>query len=136
VHQQLDGEGDTVVRNAAEVRRVLEASGKVIAVFQGHHHAGGYSEIQEIHYYTLKAMVTGARPEGNAYAVVEVHQDRRITVSGYRQAVRMEFPARCSIADLNGDCVVDLKDYAIMADEWLSSPSRQNAPSPGSVRRR
>ena len=136
VHQQLDGEGATVVKNAVDVRRVLEASGKVIAVFQGHHHAGGYSEIHDIHYYTLKAMVTGARPEGNAYAIVEVHQDRGITVSGYRKAVRMEFPARCSVADLNGDCVVDLRDYAIMADEWLNSPSRQAAPSPGSVRRR
>jgi len=119
IHQLLDGTGSHYVKNAADVRRVLEASGKVMAVFQGHYHAGSYHEIQGIHYYTLKAMVEGSGAQNSAYAIAEVHADRRITVSAYRQAVRMEFPARCSIADLNGDCMVDFKDYAIMAENWL-----------------
>jgi len=121
VHQLLDGTGDYYVKNAADVRRILEASGKVLAVFQGHQHSGAYSQIQGIHYYTLTAMVVGSGAENNAYAIVEVHSDRSLTVSAYRKAIRKEFAAKCSIADLNGDCAVDFKDYAIMAENWLNS---------------
>jgi len=119
VHQLLDGTGSHYVNNAADVRPILEASGRVLAVFQGHYHFGAYNNIEGIHYYTLKAMVEGSGPENNSYAIVEVHSDRSITVSAYRKAVRKEFPARCSIADLNGDCTVDFKDCAIMAENWL-----------------
>ena len=129
VHQRLDGTGDHYVNNAADVRRILETSGKVLAVFQGHDHTGGYTEIQGIHYYTLRAMVVGSGAENNSYAIVEVHSDRSITVSAYRKAVRKEFPARCSIADLNGDCVVDFKDLTIMAEKWLDS-GLVESPSP------
>ena len=119
IHQLLDGAGSHYVNNAADVRKILEASGKVMAVFQGHYHAGSYHEIQGIHYYTLKAMVEGSGVQNNAYAIVEVHADRSITVSAYRKAVRQKLPARCSIADLNGDCLVDFKDLAVMAENWL-----------------
>jgi len=121
IHQLLDSTGSYYVGNAAAVRQVLEASGKVLAVFQGHHHSGAYNQIRGIHYYTLKAVVEGSGPQNNSYAIVEVRSDRSITVSAYRKAVRKEFPARCSIADLNGDCVVDFKDYALMADTWLDA---------------
>ena len=130
-HQLLHGTGSHHVNNAADVRRVLEASGKVLAVFQGHDHAGAYVEIDGIHYYALKAMVEGSGAQNSSYAIVEVHSDRSITVSAYRMAVRMEFPARCSIADLNGDCVVDFKDYAIMAQKWLHSGQAEPKPLPG-----
>ncbi len=93
-HQRLDGEGDVQVANRAEVREILEASGKVVAVFQGHDHKGAYSFINGIHYYTLKAMVEGSGPEHNAYAIVDVHPDLGLTVTGYRQAVSMELPYR------------------------------------------
>ncbi|NOR67514.1 MAG: hypothetical protein GQ528_09170, partial [Woeseiaceae bacterium] len=36
-HQLLDGTGSVYVKNAAQVRQILQASGKVLAVFQGHH---------------------------------------------------------------------------------------------------
>ncbi len=85
LHQLLDGEGAQYVNNAAEVRKVLEASGTTLAVFQGHHHGGGYSRIEGIHYYTLRAMVEGSGPENNAYAIVEVGPGR-IVVEGYRRA--------------------------------------------------
>jgi len=126
----LDGTGDHYVNNAADVRRILETSGKVLAVFQGHHHSGAYNQIQGIHYYTLRAMVVDSGAENNSYAIVEVHSDRSITVSAYRRAVRKEFAARCSIADLNGDCVVDFKDLAIMAEEWLDSGLVESGRSP------
>ncbi|RMF99534.1 MAG: alkaline phosphatase [Planctomycetota bacterium] len=87
VHQQLDGEGPVYVNNAAAVRDILQASRRVLAVFQGHNHAGDYSRIGGIHYYTLKAMVEGSGPQNNAYAVVDVYPDNSITVTGYRKAV-------------------------------------------------
>jgi predicted phosphodiesterase len=54
IHQQLDGEkSQFVVKNAPDVRRILEESGKVLAVLQGHYHQGGYSQTNAVHYYTL-----------------------------------------------------------------------------------
>ena len=38
VHQRLDVEPPLGVKNASEIRRVLEESGKVLAVLQGHYH--------------------------------------------------------------------------------------------------
>jgi len=86
IHQLLDGTGSVYVKNAAHVRQILEASGKVLATFQGHHHSGSYSNIAGIHYYTLKALVEGRGPENNSYAITEVHPDGSITVTGYRKA--------------------------------------------------
>ncbi len=87
IHQLLDGAGSHYVNNAAEVRQVLAQSDRILAVFQGHHHDGGYSLIEGIHYYTLKAVVEGSGPENNSYAIVEVQPDMSITVTGYRKAV-------------------------------------------------
>jgi predicted phosphodiesterase len=87
IHQLLDGTGSVYVNNAAEIRQILEQSGKVTAVFQGHHHEGSYSYIEGIHYYTLKAMVEGPSEKNNSYAIVEILPDRNITVTGYRKAV-------------------------------------------------
>jgi predicted phosphodiesterase len=87
IHQLLDGTGLYYVKNAAEVRQVLEQSGRVLAVFQGHFHEGSYSRIKGIHYYTLKALVEGPGPENNSYAIIEVQPDMSIIVTGYRKAV-------------------------------------------------
>jgi len=87
VHQLLDGAGSHYVKNAAEVRQILEQSGRVLAVFQGHLHDGGYSRIEGIHYYTLKAVIEGPGPENNSYAIVEVRLDMSITITGYRKAL-------------------------------------------------
>jgi len=89
-HQRLDGAGDLFVNNAEPVRAAIEASGKVLGVFHGHHHAGDYSLINGIHYYTLKAVVEGAGAENNAYAIVEIDAAGNMTVTGYRQAVSQE----------------------------------------------
>lgn len=88
VHQLLDDDlGDVYVRNASDVRRILEASSRVRAVFQGHHHEGNYSQKNGIHYYTLKALVVGKSPQNNAYAVVSVQADGSLTVTGFKNAV-------------------------------------------------
>ncbi|MCF7954625.1 MAG: metallophosphoesterase [Phycisphaerae bacterium] len=82
LHQCLDGEGEYYFNNGVNVRKILEESGKVAAVFQGHHHAGGYNLINGIHYYTFPAMCEGPFPENNAYTIVDVLEDR-IIVTGY-----------------------------------------------------
>ncbi len=87
IHQLLDGVGSVYVKNGEEVRHILQESKKVLAVFQGHHHAGSYSFIESIHYYTLKAVVEGPGEEDNSYAIVEADPAGRITVTGYRKAV-------------------------------------------------
>jgi len=86
-HQCLDGTESHHVKNGAAVRQVLEDSKKVLAVFTGHNHAGHYSLIKGIHYYTLKAVVEGAQATDNAYAIVEAHPHDTISVTGYRKAV-------------------------------------------------
>jgi alkaline phosphatase len=100
IHQLLDGTGSVYVNNAVQVRKILQASGKVLAVFQGHHHAGSYSLISGIHYYTLKALVEGSGPENNSYAIAEVYPDNSITITGYRKAVSKQLSR--SIAISNG----------------------------------
>jgi predicted phosphohydrolase len=89
VHQRLDGTGLVFVKNAGEVREVLQASGRVLAVFQGHHHEGGYSHMEGIHYYTLKAVVESRGPFC-PYAVVEVCGDGTAIITGYHGAPSMK----------------------------------------------
>lgn len=90
-HQLLDGdEGSHYINNAAEVRQVLERHNNVMIVFQGHQHAGQYNLINDIHYYTLKAMVEGSGEQHNSYVIVELFDNLNLTISGYRKAVGKE----------------------------------------------
>ena len=91
-HQLLDGSGSVYINNASAVRKVLEESGRVLAVFQGHHHAGSHNHINGIHYYTLIAMVEGKEDESSSYATVEIRPDAGILVTGYRRARSGTFP--------------------------------------------
>jgi len=73
IHQPLDDEkGAHGVKNSPEVRRILERSGKVLAVFQGHNHRGGYRRINGIHYFTMRAMVEGPGLKNNSYALARI----------------------------------------------------------------
>ncbi len=84
-HQLLGGDGSASVdvNNAPAVRTVLENSGKVIAVFMGHHHSGNHIQVNGIHYYTLNGAITGEYPTNNAFAVVEIIPGEMITTDGY-----------------------------------------------------
>ena len=84
-HQRLDVNNHYGVKNAAEVRRVLEKSGKVLAVFQGHSHKNDHRDIGGIHYCTLVAMVEGSGSENNGYSVMSLATDGTITVTGFRK---------------------------------------------------
>lgn len=94
VHQRLDGNGPASIRNREAARKILEASGKVLAVFQGHEHPGGYTLINGIHYYTLRAVIEGTGEANNAFAVVDVSPDLDLTVTGYLRAVSLKLPHR------------------------------------------
>ncbi|MAV36946.1 MAG: alkaline phosphatase [Planctomycetaceae bacterium] len=84
-HQRLDPAGNHSVKNAAQVRRVLEASGKVLAVFQGHSHENHHALINGIHYCTLVGMVEGSGQKNNGYATVDLHAGDVIRLTGYRR---------------------------------------------------
>ena len=75
IHQRLDTDGSHGVVNAADVRRLLEASGRVRVVFQGHDHRGADERINDIRYYTLSAMVTGPAPATGGCGVAECFAD-------------------------------------------------------------
>ncbi|MCY2988752.1 MAG: metallophosphoesterase [Planctomycetota bacterium] len=85
VHQCLDVGQPYGIKNAPEVRKILEASGQVLAVLQGHRHHSDYRELARIHYCTLVAMVDGSGPEKNGYALVDVLTDGTIRIKGFRQ---------------------------------------------------
>jgi predicted phosphodiesterase len=85
-HQRLDVSNNHGVKNGADVRRVLEDSGKVLAVFQGHSHRNDYKEIGGIHYCTLVAMVEGSGAENNGYSVLSLRADGpTLTIEGFRK---------------------------------------------------
>jgi alkaline phosphatase len=90
-HQRLDVKTDHGVKNAEEVRKVLEDSGKVVAVFQGHSHKNDLKDINGIHYCTLVAMVEGAGAENNAFSVMDVFDGGTIRLTGFRKQANYEW---------------------------------------------
>jgi alkaline phosphatase len=84
VHQNLHDESSPYgVKNAKAVRRLLEKSGNVLAVMQGHDHKGAYAKINGVHYFTLKALVDGATLKNNSYAIVTIARNGRVKISGF-----------------------------------------------------
>ncbi len=84
-HQRIDVNTDHGIKNNAEVRKLLESSSKVLAVFQGHSHQNDLKDIGGIHYCTLVAMVEGSGIENNGYSVMTLSADRTIQVNGFRK---------------------------------------------------
>ena len=77
--EQIDPNFDVqhCVRNAAAVRSLLEASGKVVAVFSGHYHDGGFQTVNGISYVVLQASAAYGNDASyhNQYATVDVYAD-------------------------------------------------------------
>lgn len=90
-HQRLDVKNDYGVKNAEQVRKVLEDSGKVQAVFQGHSHKNDLKDINGIHYCTLVAMVEGSGAENNGFSVVDVFDGGTIRLTGFRKQAKYEW---------------------------------------------
>ena len=87
-HQRIDpsAERHHLLKNAADVRAVLEKSGKVKGVFTGHEHGGGLNRLNGIPYYSLKALVCGEGADENSYAEVAFDRAGSFTVTGFKQA--------------------------------------------------
>jgi predicted phosphodiesterase len=83
-HQRLDLSNHYGVKNAPEVRKVLEQSGKVLTVFQGHSHKNDLKEIGGIHYCTLVAMIEGSGADNNGYSVMTLKTGGTIEITGFR----------------------------------------------------
>ena len=92
IHQMLDDSKSVkqAVQNAAEVRKILETSGNVICVLQGHVHEERYNLINGIHYYSVNAVVDGDGPENSAYMIVDVYKNGSLKIDGYRRATDRE----------------------------------------------
>lgn len=91
-HQLIDPTCPDAVRikNAALLREMFEKSGKVKAVFTGHHHNGHGVVHNGIFYYTLRALVKNRYPENNSYAEVSMYDSGRIVVKGFVKAASAE----------------------------------------------
>lgn len=92
VHQRLDSKARPFHRvlNGDEVQKVLSDSGKVIGVFQGHDHAGGYVREGGIGYYTIKALASGPKPSCNSFAEVSIYPSGKVSVQGFECATSVE----------------------------------------------
>ena len=84
-HQRLDLMNHYAVRNAVAVRKILENSKKVRAVFQGHSHENDYREIGGIHYCTWRAMVEGSGLDKSGCSLLSLAADGTIRVHGFQQ---------------------------------------------------
>lgn len=84
-HQRLDVSNNHGVRNNAQVRKILESSGNVLAVFQGHSHQNDVKEIAGIHYCTLVAMVEGSGVDNNAFSLMEIEANGTILLTGFHK---------------------------------------------------
>lgn len=93
IHQMLEESKGVnyAVKNAQQVRSVLEKSGKVVCVFEGHVHEEIYKLINGIHYYSVNAVIEGDGAENNAYMIVDVYKDHSLKIDGYRRASDREF---------------------------------------------
>ncbi|WP_166823039.1 metallophosphoesterase family protein [Thalassoroseus pseudoceratinae] len=90
-HQRLDVQNHHGVKNNAEVRKILEASGKVLAVFQGHSHQNDLKDIGGIQYCTLVAMVEGSGAQNNGYSLMEIEPNGTIHLTGFRKQKNYEW---------------------------------------------
>lgn len=77
--EQVDAAFDPAhsIKNAAEVRSILEKSGIVIAAFAGHYHDGGYQQVNGIHYITLQANAAYGNDASyhDQFATVDLYKD-------------------------------------------------------------
>lgn len=89
-HQRIDIANHYGIKSGPEVRKILESSEKVLAVFQGHNHLNEVIEIGGIPYVTLAALIEGSGKENNAYSILNVFPDR-LEVIGFRRQINYSF---------------------------------------------
>ena len=73
-----------VIRNAREVVAMLEAAGRVLAVFSGHYHQGFRSEKNGIRYFVARALTTSTSPHA-AVDIVTVDDPHHLRVEELKE---------------------------------------------------
>jgi hypothetical protein len=71
------------VANRAEVIEILEKSGKVLAVFNGHLHSNNFTKVGKIPFFTIQSIsqvVDESGEPSKAFAVVEVAENKHVRV--------------------------------------------------------
>lgn len=93
IHQRLDLDrpNQYAVKQSGKVREILEKSGKVRLVLQGHSHKNELTMVKGIPYATLAAMVEGAGVENGAYSLLRFFDDGSIRLEGHRRQSSREF---------------------------------------------
>lgn len=84
-HQRLDVSNNHGVKNNKQVRNLLESSGNVIAVFQGHSHKNDLNTIGGIHYCTLVAMVEGTGLVNNGFSTLNIDEQGNVQLTGFQK---------------------------------------------------
>ena len=91
-HQRLDfsptdgmNNWNATVKNAPDVRKVLEESGRVRPCSRGIRISNDHREVGGIHYCVFRAMVEGSGEEQNGYSVANLYADGSIKIEGFRQ---------------------------------------------------
>lgn len=79
-HMPVSPENEHNVWNGDELIHELESSGNVVAYFNGHNHAGNFSQQNGIYYINFQGMVD--TPDTNAYSIIRVFKDR-LEIDGY-----------------------------------------------------
>lgn len=92
LHQQLDATDNTLIANAADVRRAIEESGKVKCVVQGHWHAGSFREINRVAYYSAPASVFDSVAESDAHSLIEIFPSGGVRISLFGYAAELKPP--------------------------------------------
>lgn len=93
-HQRLDTDDNHGIRNASQVRDLIDASrGKVLAVLQGHSHKNDVRQIGKTFYCTLVAMIEGSGPENNGYSLMTIRPSGDIRIDGFRNQADRHWPA-------------------------------------------
>ncbi|MDB4331736.1 metallophosphoesterase [bacterium] len=85
IHQRLDVDNNHGVKNNAAVRKILENSQQVLAVFQGHSHQNDIKWVSGIPYCTCVAMVEGNGVAENGYSILDLYPDGTLQLKGFRK---------------------------------------------------
>ncbi|UCS94596.1 metallophosphoesterase [Echinicola marina] len=83
--EYFHGKSQMHVNNYERVKAILEESGKVMAVFQGHVHEERFECQKGIHYVTQLAMVDGSGLKNSSFSILEIDK-KGINLLGFKKA--------------------------------------------------
>lgn len=109
-HENLDerqtpeGRDPHVVHNSGQVRSILEESGAVLGVIQGHCHTGYYQVIRGIPYFTFPSMVVDPDGADATFGILELEGESMAVAglgSGWKNS-RTGLEGRIILREANG----------------------------------